>query len=204
LLRAALAEFPVALWLDADVLLTRCDEDPVSHLHPQHFQALVLEHVPHEHRLNPNTGVWLIRSSPMAFEFLDAIEAAGPQVGPWADQGAVLRVLGWDRGDESYQWARPGLGSPFLSATSWLPPGWNQPYLGERIDEDLFNGTAASYVGRPSVPDPHALHFMGMTPAARVRHMRAVTAAGQPTVPAGGAGDGRAARPARPEPALPR
>ena len=97
LLRQALERHPLALWLDADVLLLRDDEDLTAHLHPEHFQALVLEHVPAEHRVNPNTGVWLLRSCSEALDFLDAVERAGPQPGPWADQGAVLAALGWDR-----------------------------------------------------------------------------------------------------------
>ena len=60
--------------------------------------------------------------------------------------------------------------------TSWLPPGWNQPYVDGRVDEDSFNSEAASYAGRPLVADPHVLHFMGMTAAARARHMAAVSA----------------------------
>ena len=181
LLRRALRSSPQVLWLDADVLLTRDDEDVAMHLHPRAFQALALEHVPHEHRVNPNTGVWLLRSCPQAFAFLEAVERAGPQPGPWADQGAVLAALGWDRGDERYHWARPGPGGAFLDGTSWLPPGWNQPYLGGRVDGELFNSCARSYVDRPDVADPHALHFMGMTPPARARHMRSVLADGWPS-----------------------
>jgi hypothetical protein len=176
LLRQALTRFPLTLWLDADVLLAREDEDVAVHLHPDCFQALAIEQVPFEHRVNPNTGVWLMRSCPMAFDFLDAVEQAGPQPGPWADQGAVLAALGWDRGDDRYWWARPGRGGPFMNGTSWLPPGWNQPYLHGRIDRELFNGSAKSYEGRPSVNAPHAVHFMGMTPAARYRQMAAFTA----------------------------
>jgi len=82
LLRQALRTFPMALWLDADVLLTRHDDNVATHLHPDAFQALALEHVPYEHRVNPNTGVWLLRSCKQAFDFLDAVEAAGPQPGP--------------------------------------------------------------------------------------------------------------------------
>ena len=171
ILRAALARHPVAVWIDADVLLLRTDEDVVAHLHPSAFQALALEHVPHEHRINPNTGVWVLRRGADATAFLDAVERAGPQPGPWADQGAVLAALGWDRGDERYHWARPGPGSQFLAGTSWLPPGWNQPYLAERVDGELYNGSAVSYLGRPEVARPFALHFMGMTAAARYRHM---------------------------------
>ena len=176
LLRQALRWYPLVLWLDADVLLTRVDEDVTTYLHPAAFQALALEYVPHEHRVNPNTGVWLLRSCPQAFAFLEAVNVAGPQPGPWSDQGAVLAALGWDLGDDRHHWARPGPGGPALVGTSWLPPGWNQPYLEGRVDEDLFNSCARSYAGRPQVADPHALHFMGMTPAARYQHMRAAVA----------------------------
>ncbi|WP_353952463.1 hypothetical protein V6K52_03190 [Knoellia sp. S7-12] len=175
-MREALAEFPLVLWLDADILLTRTDEDIADHLHPDHFQALALEHVPFEHRVNPNTGVWLMRSCPEALAFLDAVEAAGPQPGPWADQGAVLAALGWNRGDEVYRWAGPGVGSPFLAGTSWLPPGWNQPYLDGRTSENCYNSVPESYATRPSVPFPHAVHFMGMSWPARAEHMSRVAA----------------------------
>lgn len=175
LLREALRDHPLALWVDADVLLMRDDEDVSIHLHPQSFQALALEQVPAEHRLNPNTGVWLLRSCAESDAFLDAVEQAGPQPGPWADQGAVLASLGWDRGNEHYHWARPGSGSRFLAGTSWLPPGWNQPWIEGREAADCFNSAAGSYADRPRVPRPHALHFMGMTHAARYRAMAAVT-----------------------------
>ncbi len=177
LLRQALHRHQLALWIDADVLILRTDEDIRQHLHPDSFQALALEQVPHEHRINPNTGVWLMRSCPAAFAFLDAVEAAGPQPGPWADQGAVLAALGWNRGDERYRWARPGSGSLFLPATSWLPPGWNQPHLNDRSEDSLYNSSAASYQDRPTVTAPHALHFMGMTPTARHQAMARAAAA---------------------------
>ena len=176
LLRAALRDHPYALWLDADVLLLRDDEDVSQHLLPGCFQALALEHVPRERRVNPNTGVWLLRSCPEAFAFLDAVDALGPQPGPWADQGAVLAALGWDRGDERYHGARPGPGGPALAGTSWLPPGWNQPYLGDRPEADGFNSRADSYADRPSVAAPHALHFMGLSPQARYERMAAAVA----------------------------
>ena len=183
LIRAALQQHPLALWIDADVLLLRDDEDISVHLHPDHFQALALEHVPSEHRVNPNTGVWLLRSCPESTAFLDAVEQAGPQPGPWADQGAVLAALGWNRGDRDYHWARPGTGNPFLAGTSWLPPGWNQPWVAGRAADECFNSAADSYADRPTVPRPHALHFMGMSPTARYNAMASVTAGC--TAPAG-------------------
>jgi hypothetical protein len=182
LLRQALVHHPLALWIDADVLLLRDDEDLVMHLHPDHFQSLALEQVPAEHRVNPNTGVWLMRSCPQAFAFLDAVEQVGQQPGPWADQGAVLAALGWDRGDTDYSWARPGPGNAFLAGTSWLPPGWNQPYQGTRLEQGSFNSSAGSYADRPRVLDPHALHFMGMQPCARYEAMARVAGVEHPTV----------------------
>ena len=177
LMRAALRRYPLALWIDADVLLLRDDEDISVHLHPDDFQALALEHVPSEHRVNPNTGVWLLRSCPESTAFLDAVEQAGPQPGPWADQGAVLAALGWNRGDQNYHWARPGAGGSALAGTGWLPPSWNQPWVHGRTADDCFNSAADSYADRPRVPHPHALHFMGMSPTARYSAMASFTGA---------------------------
>lgn len=76
--------------------------------------------------------------------------------------------------DERYRWSGPGDGSRYLAGTSWLPPGWNQPYIDGRRGNESFNSTAASYANRPQVLDPTALHFMGMTPHARYRAMARV------------------------------
>jgi hypothetical protein len=174
LLRQALAQYRLALWLDADVLLLRQDEDVAGHLRSGDFQGLVLERVPREQRVNPNTGVWLLRAGRTAVRFLDAVEAAGPQPGPWSDQGAVLAALGWDRGDECYHGARPGRGNAFATRTSWLPIGWNQPYQGHRDQAEACGSNADTYHDRPAVAAPHALHFMGMSAQARRRCMRQV------------------------------
>lgn len=178
LLRQALGQHRVVVWLDADVLLLRQDEDVAALLRPRSFQGLALEQVPWEQRVNPNTGVWVLRSCPAAVAFLQAVEAAGPQPGPWSDQGAVLAALGWDRGDEQYRGARPGVGNAFTRRTTWLPHRWNQPYLGPREDDEAFNSAAASYRDRPDHPDPCALHFMGLTAEARLRRMREVLGSG--------------------------
>lgn len=171
LLRQALREHRLVVWLDADVLLLRQDEDVAGLLRPRSFQGLVLETVPAEQRTNPNTGVWVLRSCPAAVAFLQAVETAGPQPGPWSDQGAVLAALGWHRGDERYRGARPGVGNAFARSTTWLPGRWNQPYLGPRDDDEAFGSAADSYRDRPDHPDPCALHFMGLTAAARRRRM---------------------------------
>jgi len=115
-----------------------------------------------------------MRAHPGAVAFLDRVEAAGSKPGPWADQDALLAAFGWDRGDTNYHWAKPAPGDDFLAGTSWLPPGWNQPYLDRRDESDLYNGSADSYTDRPAVAHPNALHFMGMTATARYRDMHSL------------------------------
>src|SRR3954452_16957939 len=153
LLRSALERAPLAMWVDADVLLLRDDEDVAGHLHRAAFQALALEHVPAEHRVNPNTGVWLLRSCPEAFAFLDAVEAAGVQPGPWADQGAVLAALGWNRGDERYHWARPGPGHDLPPRPRRPPDGLNPPRAGPGGGRRLLQQRGRS-LRRPAAGSP--------------------------------------------------
>jgi hypothetical protein len=155
IIRKALQTSDIAVWFDADIVICRRDEDIADHLRDDSFQALTIEQVPSEHRVNPNTGVWVMRHCTEAFDFLDAVEEAGPQPGPWMDQGAVLKVLGWERGDERYYGARPGLGSEYLQHTSWLPVGWNQPFV-DRPD------VGEVWSNRPTEKFPCAVHFMGI------------------------------------------
>lgn len=155
LLEEALSNHEVAVWFDADIVICRSDDDITSHLRDEDFQAFVLEQVPYDRRINPNAGVWVMRQSDEAFDFIKAVRNTGPLPGRWTDQPAIFKALGWDMGDENYQWARPSKGSHFLEKTAWLPPGWNQPYLNRTADVE-------AYIDRPSVPEPHAVHFMGM------------------------------------------
>lgn len=157
LMRRILEANDVAVWFDADVLICRSDTDIASHIKPGYFQGLVLHSVPAENRVNPNTGVWAMRNSSQAFAFLDAVDAVGMPKGRWADQGAVMGALGWERGDDRYHGARmPEKVNAFLAGTTWLPIGWNQPYCENRPNPE-------AYEGRPLVEDPNALHFMAMT-----------------------------------------
>ena len=157
LLREALESYDIVVWLDADVMIRRFDDDIAAHLAPEKFQAFALEQVPQDRRINPNTGVWVMRGGRQAIRFLNTVERAGQQRGPWADQAAVMKVLGWDRGGSLYHGAGPGVGSPFLRGTGWLPPSWNQ--LSAVPGED-----AAGVHAVPRVNEPHALHFAGMWP----------------------------------------
>jgi hypothetical protein len=155
LLRKALRQSDVGLWVDADVIICRTDEDIANLLRPDSFQGLVLESVPSQNRINPNTGVWLMRNCPKAFDFLDEIEEVGPQPGPWMDQGSALKVLGWERGEQRYNGARPGIGNEYTLGTTWFPVGWNQPFTDRPDIGEVWHD-------RPTVPYPYAVHFLGM------------------------------------------
>lgn len=183
LLREALTRFAMALWVDADVLICRYDEDVASHLPAGDFQALGLEQVPHEHRVNPNTGVWLMRSGPAAFAFLDEVLSVGRQPGPWADQGAVLAALGWDRGDERYWGARPGR-QPFPGrhrvAAARLEPALCRP--AERSGVVQQQRRFLCWAAGGSRPPRAALHG---APAARYRSMAGVAHSLTATLPLG-------------------
>lgn len=157
LLRQALARHEVVAWFDADVLIRRFDDDPAMHLRDDAFQGLVLHAVPAERRINPNTGVWILRNAPESFEFLDIVQGMGLPEGRWADQGAVMRALEWTLGDDRYFGAQmPERHNRFLRGTAWLPIGWNQPHCEHRSNPD-------AYVGRPLTTEPHAVHLMAMT-----------------------------------------
>lgn len=165
ILRDALTTNDIAVWLDADILIRRFDDDVASHLKETDYQGFVLHDVPAENRINPNTGVWVMRNTSKAFDFLDAVESEGIPEGRWADQGAVMKALGWTMGDDRYFGARvPKSGSSFMEGTAWLPIGWNQPYCDNRPNPE-------AYIGRPTVKDPHALHFMAMTIEERMQVM---------------------------------
>lgn len=166
LIRKFLGEYGTAAWFDADVVIRRYTDDIARHLGSNAFQGLVLHHVPAEDRINPNTGVWVFNNSPEAFDFLDTVEEIGMPDGRWADQGAVMRALGWECGDERYHGARiPKDGSRFMAGTTWLPTDWNEPYCGEG------RPNPEAYVGRPQAVDPHAIHFMAMTIEDRMKYM---------------------------------
>jgi hypothetical protein len=170
IMREALMQNDIVVWFDADILIRRFDEDLALYLRPNDYQGLVLHSVPAENRINPNTGVWIMRKSSKAFAFLDAIEAIGMPPGRWSDQGAVMQALGWITGDAQYYGAhQPDVATEFITGTAWLPTGWNQPYCENRPNPQ-------AYVGRPIVESPHALHFMAMTNEERQLAMGAIVA----------------------------
>lgn len=131
LLREALDRAGLVLWIDADAAVTRFEDDIADELAADAFQALVLEHFPD--RVNPNTGVWLLRSTSQSRSFLDRVLQIGQLPHSWADQATVCRLLGWDVGDYHGAGAAPLRPTRAREATSWLSPVWNS--VGEATAE---------------------------------------------------------------------
>jgi hypothetical protein len=152
------------IWLDADALPLRFDQDPLTLLGPNDFQGLALEHIPARDCLIPNTGVWVLRNRPITIAFLEKVIAVGQQPGPLADGGSVMKVLEWDHGDENYVGAHPGPVNEFTRGTCILPGSWNQIYVS---DPPLPH-----QVGMTVLLDPHVLHFAGLPNKEREDLMR--------------------------------
>jgi hypothetical protein len=119
----ALREANLVLWLDADAMIVDPSVDIAGFLYATDFQGLVLEHF--ATRFNPNTGVWLLRSEPETFRFLDAVRAAVvPERYVWVDQARVMKALGWQL-EPMPHGVKPVHPSQFLARTGWLAPEWN-------------------------------------------------------------------------------
>lgn len=123
LLREALPDYELVVWVDADVLITKFDEDIADDVPAFAFQAFVLEHS--DWGFGPNSGVWAMRNDPESFQFLDELDLIGPHPAkPNSDQVIIHLALGWKL-DEPATTARPAYHSPFLERTGWLPVKWN-------------------------------------------------------------------------------
>ncbi|MDP4000423.1 MAG: hypothetical protein Q8Q11_03270 [bacterium] len=130
LLEKALQQFGTVVWFDADVMITKFDRDILADIAGDCFQGLVLEVFPH--RYNPNTGVWVLRQDRDSFRFLAKVRKLGQLNHGFADQGSVMKALGWELGNYKHHGAKISYPSQFLIRTSWLPPEWNPLGLASR------------------------------------------------------------------------
>jgi hypothetical protein len=171
MLREALTQHQLALWIDADAVICRHDRDIADDLPPRCFQGLVLERFPD--RVNPNTGVWVLRGDPIARELLDTMLRAGPPAHSWTDQAALCLALGWHLGDYHGSGARPGKLSRFARRTAWLPGEWNVVGPAGAAGPGPGPGPALGQNAR-------IRHFAGMDLARREAAIHAVLAAHPP------------------------
>jgi hypothetical protein len=98
LVRDLLERYDEVLWVDADAIFVDISKDIAELVRPDKDLYLV-EHVYAE---NPewrsaNTGVFLVRSTPWARDFLERVWAAEEYVHhPWWENAAVLDLLGYE------------------------------------------------------------------------------------------------------------
>ena len=137
LLQELVEEYDRVFWIDSDAMILNFTADIADNLEDDCFQALVMEQ--HFVRWNPNTGVWLLRGKdPVTTQFLKDVWEMGPQPGPWNEQSAVIRVMGW--GIEPWpRGCKVIEPSEYLYKTSWLAPEWNRipelwPHINPRIN----------------------------------------------------------------------
>lgn len=122
-LRTILRGTDFALWIDADAMIRRYERDILDDLPGECFQGFVLERI--GGRINPNSGVWVIRSDPRSFSFLATLDAIGPLDHSWSDQATICHLLGWSLGDYHGRGARPVRATAYCRGTWWLPQEWN-------------------------------------------------------------------------------
>jgi hypothetical protein len=120
LIGSLLQEYDEVLWLDADLVILDGSVDIAAVVPDTAFQALV-EMQSDGHRV-PNTGVWFLRASERAQDFLAEIWASTDFINhKWWENAAAVHLLGYE--------LDPGRGpvadSIWMSGTHWLPEEWN-------------------------------------------------------------------------------
>lgn len=94
LLRGLLDRYDLVLWVDADAIILDSSADPADLLGPDDYQAMVCLH--QLGQAFPTCGVWLLRSTPKAKAFLDAVWEKEEYIHDrYWEQAAALDLLGY-------------------------------------------------------------------------------------------------------------
>jgi len=149
LIRNALNEYHVVLWLDTDVMILDASRDIAEELAPDDYQGLV-EQVSSDGRI-PNTGVWVLRAGDRAQRFLEAIWNEIDFIDHmWTDQAAAVTALGYDLApwlpDASL--ARPcerRRDTPLFRGTRLLSAEWNSLSFWMPVERPRFNHHAGAW-----------------------------------------------------------
>jgi hypothetical protein len=159
MIRAALDDHDLVLWIDADAVIVDDSQDIAAALAPDAQLALV-QH-PRDDGLVPNTGVMLWRSGEFARELLDRMWASKRFIHhPWWENAALLDALGYDfpRFNRLDRVLRRRMRAPAPSpAVQFLPGEWNWTYLNR-------------------APDPRIMHCLAVPVEQRLRDMKAALA----------------------------
>ena len=185
-----LERYEWVFWIDADALIVEFSRDIVDELPESAFLGLV-EHAYDGHRF-PNTGVMIVRSSPVAREFWSEVWARTEYVDhPWWENAAVLSLLGyrvatWPR--RSGEGLRPWPWRHSLRHLAWhvqcrlddyfgmkvlrVVPRRGAPPPGVRLLGNEWNSIPADPSSAPRVK-----HYPGQAFQERVANMQADAAA---------------------------
>jgi Nucleotide-diphospho-sugar transferase len=118
-----LERYETVVWLDSDLVIVDARRDIAAELEPDYFLYLV-EHAYNDERI-PNTGVMLLRSGPTATRFLEEAWALDEHLDhEWAEQGAIMELLGYD-----LQRKRPGAATAYRAQTKLISPRWNSVFF---------------------------------------------------------------------------
>lgn len=86
-------EFDFIVWLDADVLIVNAEEDFRTALPPGAPIGMCSHPLPWRNQSwHYNSGVMVIRQSPLAGAFFERVWEAGPIDHPWFEQARILEV----------------------------------------------------------------------------------------------------------------
>ncbi len=123
ILRNLLDRYETVVWLDSDLVIVDGRRDIAYELEPDCFLYLV-EHAYNDERV-PNSGVMILRSSEQAKRFLDDAWALEEHLEhEWAEQGAIMDLLGYD-----LQRKRPARETEYRRQTKLISPRWNSVYF---------------------------------------------------------------------------
>lgn len=123
ILRELIESYDLVVWLDSDLVIIDGRKDIALELEPDHFLYLV-EHAYNDERV-PNTGVMMLRSGESAARFLDDAWAMRQHLAhEWAEQGAIMELLGYD-----LQRKRPASETSYRAQTKLISPRWNSVFF---------------------------------------------------------------------------
>lgn len=123
ILRDLIDRYELVVWLDSDLVITDGRKDIARELESDCFLYLV-EHAYNDERV-PNTGVMMLRSGQTAARFLEDAWSLDQHLGhEWAEQGAIMELLGYD-----LERKRPGAVTSYRAQTKLISPRWNSVFF---------------------------------------------------------------------------
>jgi hypothetical protein len=96
LIRKLLELYDLVLWIDADAAIVDPSQDIADELDQHCLMAMTAHETPEGDDPIPNSGVWLLRSDPLTFDFLDTVWQSTEYLNhKWWENAAALAALGY-------------------------------------------------------------------------------------------------------------